>query len=76
MDQDLSEMPAPEAEQALKRYQRTRRFSLIFGGILLGLDLLTGFGTFWSIWPLAVLGYLVYRRRNAVPKQLLIKTGL
>lgn len=76
MDQDLSEMPAPEAEQALKRYQRTRRFSLIFGGILLGLDLLTGFGTFWSIWPLAVLGYLVYRRRNAVPKQLLFKTGL
>ncbi len=60
----------------LSRYVWYRKHALIVGGGLVALDIMTGVGTFWSVWPCAVLAYVVYLKRRRVPKHLLSETGM
>ena len=63
-------------DASLSQYVWYRKHALIVGGGLVAIDILTGVGTFWSVWPCAALAYIVYRKRKHVPKHLLQDTGL
>jgi len=60
-----------EADAQFESYMWYRSRALIFGGGLVAIDVLTGVGTFWSVWPCAALAFIVYRKRQRVPKHLL-----